>query len=225
MNELNIAQLEGRKWDEVQRDIIRVVNYYINLWYNRYPTLRLHNVDKEEVEVFVYNYLYLKTKEDNLSNLERHFIEAYKEGKKFRYIINLVKRSTMLAIMCMSRELSKKPIYESLNKPITNNSEIKDLELVDIIPGNIEPIEDIVELKIALESIKHKKYPDYHYFNAFNEKKVLTTKEVLNWFLSGYKSADIRKKIFNKKDKNISAVNLRVIREDLQELVKEVLDK
>ena len=69
IEDLQTARLAGKSYDEIQEDVVRLVNYFTNLWYKNYPILKYHNIDKDNIVTDVYRGLYLRTKDDGLSNL------------------------------------------------------------------------------------------------------------------------------------------------------------
>ena len=221
MEELMTATLAGRKYDDIQEDVVKLVNYYANLWYKNYPTLEKYGYDKEFVVMDVYRGLYLKTKDDGLSNLERHFIKASNiENCTMSYISNLIRKSVRLSLMCISRELNKKPVCDSLDRTVYSKDD-KSLSLGDTIKTINEPMEDVVELKLMLESIKHKKYKDYYVVNFAGEKVKLTSKRVLDWIIAGYKVTEMTEKVFYKDGSNIKYKNMSEIKKETIELARE----
>ena len=223
MNELTIARLDGKSYEEIQEDIINIINYYINLWYDRYPALKLHCIDKDAVLSDVFRGLCLRTKDDGLSNLERHFLKAVNNNLTMRYMANLLKKSTLMSLMCLSRESSKKPINDSLDRVI-NDSDDKSIYLSDVVQDTTESFERVVELKIALESIKHKNYPNYYYKDPFGSKIKLSSSHILNWIISGYQVSEMISMVYSyKENKHIGSQSMRDIRKDTIELAKEYL--
>lgn len=222
MEELQTATIAGKKYDDIQGDVVRLVNFFVNKFYGLYPVLKAHDCDKEFVVMDVYRGLYLKTRDDGLSNLERHFIKASKiENITMSYISNLIRKSVTMSMMCLSRDLSKKPIIDSLDRTIQQDGE-KDTTLSDIIASKDESMENIIELKLTLESIKHKTFKEYYYLGAFNEKKKLTTAKVLDWVIAGYKITEMKDKVFKKKDNsNIEFKNMSEIKKITINLARE----
>lgn len=221
MEELITATLAGRNYNDIQEDVVKLVNYYVNLWYKNYPTIKKYGLDKDFVVMDVYRGLYLKTKDDGLSNLERHFIKASNiDGCTMSYISNLIRKSVKLSLMCISRELLRKPICDSLDRTIYS-SDGKDLSLGDTLRTNNEPMEDLVELKLTLESIKHKKYKDYYTINFAGEKVRLTSKKVLDWIIDGYKVTEMTEKVYYKDGSNIKYKSMSEIKKEVIGIARE----
>lgn len=222
MEELQAAMIAGKKYEDIQGDVVRLVNYFVNKFYELYPVLKRYNCDREFVVMDVYRGLYLKTKDDGLSNLERHFIKASKiENVTMSYISNLIRKSVTLSMSCLSRDLSKKPLLDSLDRVIQHDGD-KDTTLADIVSDNSNSLEKSVELKLTLESIKHKTFKEYYYIGAFGEKKKLTTAKVLDWVINGYKITEMKDKVFKKKDNsNIEFKNMSEIKKLTINLARE----
>ena len=225
--ELELARLEGRSYDEIQPDVIKLVYYYVNLWYKTFPILKMYNYDSERIVTDVYHSIYLKTRDDGLSNLERDFIKAANtEGFSMKYISNVIKKATINMLMCRARDVVRKPMLASLDQEVYTDGG-KVITLGDTIADKGESVEDIVELKIKLESIPNKRYSDYFYVTSFGEKKRLNTKVILNWVISGYSIREMREKVFNKKkpETNISTVNMSQLKAETLSLARSVLRK
>ena len=221
MKELQLARLDGRTYEDIQLDIIKLVNYYVNLWYKNYPILKTYGYDSERIVTDVYHGLYLKTKDDGLSNLERHFIKAANgKGYTMSYISNVIKRSVINMLMCRARDVVRKPLTTSLEQEIYTDS--KSIKLEDTIADTKESVEAQVELKILLESIPNKKYNDYYYINSFNEKKKLTTKVIFNWVRSGYTIQEMCNKVFNKKNTNIEYNRMSALKKETISLARKI---
>lgn len=222
MEELQTATIAGKKYDEIQEDVVRLVNFFVNKFYGLYPALKMYNCDREHIVMDVYRGLYLRTKDDGLSNLERHFIKASKiENVTMSYISNLIRKSVNMSMRCISRDIVKKPLLDSLDRTIQHDGD-KDTTLSDIISDG-ESMESLVELKLTLESIKHKTFKEYYYLGAFNEKKKLTTAKVLDWIIAGYKISEMKDKVFKRKDDtNIEFKNMSEIKKLTINLAREV---
>jgi len=223
MDELQTAEIAGRKYEDIQGDVVRLVNFYVNKFYGLYPTLKLYGCDREHIVLDVYRGLYLRTKDDGLSNLERHFIKASKiENITMSYISNLIRASVNMSMRCISRDIVKKPLCDSLDRTIQQDGD-KNTTLSDIIASNEESIESQIELKLTLESIKHQTFKEYYYIGAFNEKKKLSTSKVLDWIIAGYKISEMKDKVFKKKDNtNIEFKNMSEIKKLTINLAREV---
>lgn len=202
MEELKLARIDGKTFDEIQEDVVRITNYFTNLWYDNYPVLKSHNYDKEQIIFDVYNGIYNRKVPNEYSNLEKHFIKASKSSFSMKYISNVIKRTVMLTLKCRARDISKKPILDSLDREIEQGSE-KSTTLSDIISDKSESIESLIEIKSILESIPNKLYKDYYVISPFGEKKKLSTKKVLDWVIAGYKISEMQEKVFCKDKTNI----------------------
>lgn len=225
MEELRLATTDGRTYDDIHEDVIRLTNYYINLWYKNYPILKKFSCDEDEMATVIYHYLYLKTKDDGLSNLERHFNKACQTTDNvMSYISNLIRKSVRLNLACVARCFANKPNISSLDEAIYQEGE-NDILVSDVIPENKESLEDIAELSILLDSIKHKVYKEYYTINPFGEIRKLTSKDVLNWIISGFTIQEMCNKVFNKKDENIKYQAMNKIRKETISLARDVFYK
>lgn len=221
INELQTATLAGRYYNDIQDDVVKLVNYYTNIFYQNYPVLAQHGCDKETIVMDVYRGLSLRTKDDGLSNLERHFIKASKiENCTMAYISNLIRKSVMMSLMCISRDISKKPICDSLDRAVYSDG-TRDISLADTVQDTSESLESLVELKLTLESIKHKKFKEYHTVTFFGDKVKLSTKDVLDWIISGYKISEMCSKVFKHDGSNIDYNNMNKIRKETISLARE----
>lgn len=219
IEDLQTARLAGKSYDEIQEDVVRLVNYFTNLWYKNYPILKYHNIDKDNIVTDVYRGLYLRTKDDGLSNLERHFLKASKAKFDMRYMSNLIKNSVLMSLRCNSREAAKKPLVDSLDRTVYSDGD-KEITLLDTAGAAGESMESLVELRMTLESIKHKKYKEYYIVNYVGEKSKLSTKNVLDWVISGYKITEMCQKVFCKNGNNIEYKNMSEIRRETINLAR-----
>lgn len=220
LEELKTARLDGKSYNDIQGDIVKLVNYFTNLWYKDYPVIRQHGCEKEDIVSAVYRGLFLRTRDDGLSNLERHFIKASKiENCTMSYMSNLIRKSVKLTLMCVSRDIVKKPICESLDKTIYSDGD-KDIVLSDTLKDCSTSFEDEIELKLTLESIKHKKYKEYYRINSFDEKIKLSTKDVLDWLVAGYKITDMCTKVYCRDGSNIDYKTMSKIKRETIELAR-----
>lgn len=223
-DELHSARLAGRSYEDIHEDVVKLVNYFTNLWYKNYPVLKNYGIEKEDIVMDVYRGLCLRTKDDGLSNLERHFIKASKiENCTMSYISNLIRMSVSMSLRCCSREAVKKPRCISLDDVVYQNGE-KDMTLSELVQDNKEPIEDYVSLKLSIESIKHKKYKEYYTVTFFGDKKYLSTREVLDWIVSGYTISEMCEKVYNKDGKNIDYKKMSEIRRETIQQAREAFN-
>lgn len=215
MEELQLARLDGRTYEDIQPDIIKLVNYYVNLWYKNYPVLDSYGYDSEQIVMDVYHGIYLKTQDDGLSNLERHFIKASKiPDCTMKYMSNLIKNSVLMMLKCRARDVVRKPLCSSLDKEVYQE-ENKPVTLGDMVASPGESIEVSVETKLLLESIPNEIYPTYYTRDFFGAKKKLSTKLVLNWIISGYKTAEMCEMVIDKETKeHISYTRMSKIRKE-----------
>ena len=124
IEELKLARLDGRSYEDIQPDVIKLVDYYVGIWYGNFPILKQYNYDSERIVTDVYHGIYLKTKDDGLSNLERHFIKASKiENCTMSYISNLIKNSVLNMLRCRARDVVRKPMLYDYPIPIPPLSE------------------------------------------------------------------------------------------------------
>ena len=221
--ELKLARLEGKSYEEIQGDVIRLVNYYVKLWYKNYPVLKLYNYDAERIVTDVYHGIYLKTRDDGLSNLERHFIKASKmKNCTMSYISNVLRNSVINMLKCRARDVVRKPLTFSLDQKIPNCPNGKNILYVDTVKDERVCIENDIELKILLESLPNIKY-NYYYIDSFGSKRKVTTKTILNWVASGYTIKDMTQKVFNKNGKNVSSTIISALKKESINLARKFL--
>ena len=221
IEELKLARLEGKSYEEIQPDVIKLIDYYVGIWYKNFPILKKYGYDSERIVTEVYHGIYLKTKDDGLSNLERHFIKASKiENCTMSYISNLLKNSVLNMLRCRARDVVRKPLAISLDSEITQSDGGTTL-LGDIVADPSVSVENMVELKLTLESVPNKKYNDYYYISGYGDKVKLTTRKLLNWILSGYTQTDMRQKIYNKNNKNVSNAVISELKKETLYLAQE----
>lgn len=221
MGELQTARIDGRTYEDIQEDVVKIVNYFTNLWYKNYPVLHYHKYDKEQIIFDVYNGIYNRKSQEDYSNLEKHFIKASNEGFTMSYISNVIKRTVLLTLKCRARDISKKPLLDSLDREIDNNGE-KVTTLADIVQSTEESFEDILELKSILESIPDKVYKDYHIKTFFGDNIKLTTKKVLDWIVSGYSIVEMCEKVYLKNGENIKYKTMSEIKKETISLARKV---
>lgn len=223
--ELINARVEGKTYDEIQTDIVKMTKYFCGKFYQKYPVLKLYNYDVESAMLDVWNNLYRRNNE-GVANLERYFIEASKKGFSMKYIMNIVKRITTTSLLTCARDLPRKPVVYSLDDVINNSveSEDKELSMADTIVDTRESTENILEYKELLESLPNRKLKEYYYMNAFGEKRVLTTNKILDWYIEGYNITETANKIFSTRDDlNISHKEASRLRKIILEDTKDYL--
>lgn len=224
MQELSEARVEGKSYLDVANDVVRIVNYFVNLWYDKYPILKVYNCMPDHIVTEVYSGLSNRNRDDGLSNLEYYFLNASKlEKNGMKYIMNTIKKSVLSVFLCRSRDLPRKPAALSLNTPLGNADSGKELSLAEMIPDPQVDIEKQVELKLMLESIPNKKYSGYYYIDSFGSKRNVTTKKIINWLLSGYTISEMKEKVFNKHKENISYICMSKMRNESIQAAKSVL--
>lgn len=226
IEELKLARLDGRSYEDIQPDVIKLVDYYVGIWYGNFPILKQYNYDSERIVTDVYHGIYLKTKDDGLSNLERHFIKASKiENCTMSYISNLIKNSVLNMLRCRARDVVRKPMLYSLDHAISENESGDITTLGDVVADPNADIEKLVEIKLALESIPNKKYSEYYYISGLGDRKKLSTRKILNWILSGYTQVEMRKKIFTKNNNNITSALMSELRKETINLAQKALEE
>ena len=217
--EINMARVEGKSYDEIQEDVVRITHYFTNLWYKNYPVLKEKGYDKEQIVYDVWNGIYNKKNETDLSNLEKHFIKASENKYTIEYIMNVVKRTVLLTLKCRARDISKKPNVDSLDREIPNGD--NGITLGDLAKSNAESIESQVEYRMMLESMPNKVYREYYYETRFGDKCKLSTKQILHWILEGYSITDMTEKVFCKDASNIPYKRMSELKRNTIEIVKE----
>lgn len=216
MNEVLNKKVEGRTFNEIQEDVQRIVYKFTGMWYNNYPTLRQHGYDIEQIIMDVYNGIYLKTKDDGLSNLERQFNLASDKEYSMKYIMNYIKVSVKNMLMCRARDISKKPILDSLDREVFDNSSSSVITLGEIVEDNKENFEAKVECQDLLDQIPNIEYPEYYYINQ-GKVKTLDTHQILYWITEEYTITSLLNII--KKYSN----NQPISRTNMSNLKKEVI--
>ena len=204
MELLKDARIDGKTYDEIQKDVLKLTYYYVGIFVDRYPLIKMHNRDVEQLvtDVFYTFYKHPKKNDRGYSNLEETFIKASEQGFTMSYISNFVRKSVILLLSCVSRDLSKKPTCVSLDQTIYQEGD-KDICLEDTIASNDESLEDVAMLNCIMDSIPTETYADYHRKDFYGKKYKLNSKQVLNWIISGYTISEMASKVFDKKGNNI----------------------
>lgn len=204
MELLKNARIDGKTYEEIQTDIIKLTYYYVGIFVDRYPLIKMHNKDVEQLvtDVFYTFYKHPKNNDRGYCNLEETFIKASEQGFTMSYISNFVRKSVVLLLSCVSRDLSKKPLSVSLDQTVNQEGD-KDLSLGDTIASNDESLEDVAMLNCIMNSIPNEVYADYHRKDFYGKKYKLTSKQILNWVISGYTLSEMAAKVFDKKGNNI----------------------
>ena len=226
LGELEKARVEGLDFNSIQTDIVRLVRHYVNENYSLYERqLKYLKVEKEDIEMDVYQRLYNR-KENQLSNMERYFIQASEKGMK--YIVCLLKKIVRISVLQFFRSKA----YSNL-ATVLNYSDV-DLSIYDSIDDSKNTIltdykaekniYDKLEYSDLLNKVP-KLYYDDLYYKSGDKLEVLTTRKLLDLIVCGYNINDLVEVIVNEEGNSVTKQYMRDRRLEVILLAKEHLEE
>ena len=190
--ELEYAKVRGLSFIEYQVEIVKLVKHFISKNYVKYPVLKNFGVNKEDVEVLVYQSLYNRKDINKLSNMERYFLKAselsepgVEYGKDTKYLVCLIQR----VVSTSFSQLSRKVLSKDIEPPVSYYESINGKEdYLDRYIGKNESYNKL-HYEDVLRQVKQITYP--YYVMMDDEKKPLTSRLFLDLTVSGYNRKDL----------------------------------
>ena len=194
LGELENARVMGLDYQDIQVHIIRLVKSFIKKQFPKYPILEKSNIDREDIEVKVYQRLYNRESTSDLSNMERYFIYASSlgAGADKKYLVCLLKRVVCTSILELSRTyLSRKVSFTSYDIDDYDLSSDSYLDYISFSNGYcVEDIDYNLSYQEALSKVPS---VSFNYTVCINGKRErLTSRVLLDLLVSGYTNNDIK---------------------------------
>ena len=207
LGELELARVKGLGYSDYLVDVVRLVRHYIKeLYSTKYPMLNQFNIDKEDVEMRVYQSLFNRTDGSKYNNMEKYFIKAselagddtgYNDGTK--YLVSLIRRVVTSSLSELSRTLLRKGAIP----PVSYDKELSDYDgntkpYIDYLEGTLSSVDmyDGLIYDDFLNSLPLKKFN--YYITIDGKRKTLNSRLLLDLYVTGYSSKEIASMSINK---------------------------
>lgn len=224
------ARVEGKTWDEIQPEIIKMIYYYSNLYYNKNKNIyKMYKVERDDIVDILFKTLFSKGRgnKNYYSNLESKFIEASDKGYSMKFISNNIGRATQLNCMSyITKELQVRcqPNMMSLDQTCEYLSEGQ-MTYADIITDD-KTIEEETTLSLFLHEMPLMRYSRYFIVDNDLNTKELTNREMLINLYNGHTASSLRNRIFSNNDlKPIKYEVLVDIIESTRNSAKSIIEK
>ena len=224
LDNMSNVLVEGRTFSDILPDIQKIVYYYVRLHFNKWgKTLESNGYTIEDVAQQMFVNLFNRKSLNDLSNIQKKFVEASEKGLGMKYIRNSIGLAVFYNIISLARTFKNKPKtvsfedYVSVCCPDTSDSS-KVIEMLDLLEDKSQNIANKVSYDFILSSIENTFYRDY-YIKRNNTYKMLSVHDVINMITLGLTISDMASKVYIRKD------NVNITYKRMNEIVKEVRQK